>query len=183
MSMMFDHAYRPFQSGQPATAADLNALEVAANGSLPADYKAFLLKRNGGSVRPFAFELEVPGSDFKESVHALDYLYEVKEIHRRSQLKMDAALRNMPPGRLAIGTTVSELTITLNLGDKGRGEVEAWVRDTFNVWGEGANRTVVPLAGSFTTFLGLLRNVPGAYASFWATFGQDGETASRVALP
>ncbi|MBL8481445.1 MAG: SMI1/KNR4 family protein [Rhodocyclaceae bacterium] len=183
MKLSFEHAYRPFQSGQSATAADLRALEAAANGLLPADYKTFLLKANGGSLRPFAFELEVPGSDFKERVHALDYLYEVKEIHRRSQLKMAPALRNIPPGRLAIGTTVSELTITLNLRVQGKDQVEAWVRDTFNVWGEGANRTVVPVADSFSAFLGLLRDLPDAYVSFWAGFGKDGETATRITLP
>ena len=183
MSQTFEHAYRPFQSGQPASAADLDALELACNGVLPEDYKAFLLQFNGGSLRPFAFELEVPGSDFNERVHALDYLYELKEIHRRSQLKMDPALRNIPPGRLAIGTTVSELTLTLNLAGPRPGQVEAWVRDTFNVWGEGANRTIVPVAESFTAFLGLLRALPDAYVSFWAGFGADGETASRVVLP
>ena len=106
--MEFDHACCPFQSGQSITIADLDELEQATNTVFPPDYKAFLLKANGGSLRPFAFELEVPGADFKEKVHSLEYLYEIKEIHRRSQLKMEPALRNIPPGRLAIGSTVSE---------------------------------------------------------------------------
>ena len=183
MPTAFDHAYRPFQSGQPASTDDLAALEQAAHGRLPADYRAFLLRCNGGSLRPFGFELAVPQSDFNEKVHALDYLYELKEVRRRSQLAIDPGLRNIPPGRLAIGTTVSELTITLDITEATHGQVQAWVRDTFNVWGEGANTRVVPLAASFTAFLALLRELPETYVSFWASFGQAGEQATRVTLP
>lgn len=118
--MTFDHACCSFQSGQSITIADLDELEQATNTVLPPDYKAFLLKANGGSLRPFAFEREIPGADFKEKVHSLAYLYEIKEIHRRSQLKMEPALRNIPPGRLAIGSTVSELTITMNLARRAK---------------------------------------------------------------
>lgn len=184
MPLTFDHAFCSFQSGQSVTVADLEELELTANAVLPPDYKAFLLKVNGGSLRPFAFELEIPGSDFKEKVHSLEYLYEIKEIHRRSQFKMEPALRNIPPGRLAIGSTVSELTLTLNLGPSGKGEVEIWVRDTFNVWGEGANRTILPLAATFTAFLGLLRDLPDAYDVWrWAEYGKDGGEVTKVNLP
>ncbi|MBL0350217.1 MAG: SMI1/KNR4 family protein [Elusimicrobia bacterium] len=183
MSYTFDHVYRPFQSGQPAARRDIEALEAAAHCRLPADYKSFLLKCNGGSLRPFAFKLDLPGSDFNESVHALDYFYELKEIHQDGQLETAPNLRNIPPGRLAIATTVSELTITLNMTEGAHGEIEAWVRDTFNVWGEGANRTIVPLAENFTAFLGILHDEPEAYSSFWARFGRDGETARRISLP
>ena len=182
--MTFDHACCSFQSGQSITIADLDELEQATNTVLPPDYKAFLLKANGGSLRPFAFELEVPGADFKEKVHSLEYLYEIKEIHRRSQLKMEPALRNIPPGRLAIGSTVSELTITLNLGPSGQGQVEVWVRDTFNPWGVGTNRIIVPLAASFTDFLGLLRDLPEAYDVWrWAEYGKNGNSVTRLTCP
>lgn len=182
MSLTFDHAYCFFQSGQPITVSDLDALELAAKAVLPKDYKDFLLKVNGGSLRPFAFELDVPGSDFKERVQSLNNLYEVKEIHHRSQLWMDPALRNIPPGRLAIGSTVSELTLTLNLGPTGQGQVEVWVRDTFNLWGEGANRTILPLAASFTDFLGLLRgDMPEAY-DVWRWAGYDKSSGSVTSI-
>ena len=183
MARSFDHAYRPFQSGEATSEAALQALEAEASGRLPADYLGFLLQRNGGSLRPAAFDLVIPDSDFKEKVHALDYLYEVKEIIRRSQLRMEPAHRNIPPGRIAIGTTVSELTLTLDISDARLGKVEAWVRDTFNVWGEGANKTIVPLADSFSDFLGLLYDAPEVYHAFWAGFGQDGERASKLTLP
>lgn len=183
MARSFDHAYRPFQSGEATSEAALQALETEAGGRLPADYLGFLLQRNGGSLRPAAFDLVIPDSDFKEKVHALDYLYEVKEIIRRSQLRMEPAHRNIPPGRIAIGTTVSELTLTLDISDARLGKVEAWVRDTFNVWGEGANKSIVPLADSFSDFLGLLYEAPEVYHAFWAGFGQDGERASKLTLP
>ena len=183
MARSFDHAYRPFQSGEATSEAALQALETEAGGRLPADYIGFLLQRNGGSLRPAAFDLVIPDSDFKEKVHALDYLYEVKEIIRRSQLRMESAHRNIPPGRIAIGTTVSELTLTLDISDARLGKVEAWVRDTFNVWGEGGNKSIVPLADSFSDFLGLLYDAPEDYHAFWAGFGQDGERASKLTLP
>lgn len=183
MSRVFDVAYRPFQSGKLATPADLEALEVSANWHLPADYRSFLLECNGGSLRPFAFKLEIPDSPFAESTHAMDYFYEVKEIHEYSQLKTQSNLRNLPPGRLAIGTTVSELTITLNMTQQANGKVEAWVRDIFNVWGEGANNTVVPLADTFLSFLEMLHDEPATYSSFWANFGKGAETIRRFSLP
>lgn len=183
MASSFDHAYRPFQSGEAANEAALQDLEAEAGARLPADYRGFLQKRNGGSLRPAAFDLVIPEADFKEKVHALDYLYEIKEIVRRSQLRMTPADRNIPPGRIAIGTTVSELTLTLNLTEARLGMVEAWVRDTFNVWGEGANKTIVPLADSFSDFLGLLHESAQVYHAFWAGFGQGGERASRLTLP
>lgn len=182
MGRSFDHAYRPFQSGEAASEAALQALEAEVGKRLPADYRGFLLQCNGGSLRPTAFDLVIPDSDFKETVHALDYLYELKEIIRRSQLRMEPAQRNLPPGRIAIGTTVSELTITLDLSSARFGKVEAWVRDTFNVWGEGANKTIVPLADSFSDFLGLLHEAPEVYHAFWAGFRQDGERASQFTL-
>lgn len=181
MPSTFDHAYRPFQSGQAVTLADIEALEISCNWRLPPDYKSFLLKCNGGSVRPFAFELDIPGFPF-EKIHALNYFYEAREIREHSQLNVQQNLRNIPPGRLAIGTTVSELTVTLNTTEQDSGKVEAWVRDIFNVWGEGANSTIVPLADSFTAFVQLLHDAPEAYSSFWAGFGKNGETARRIEL-
>jgi hypothetical protein len=183
VSFNFDHVYRPFQSGQPATRHDIEALEAAAHGRLPADYKSFLLKCNGGSLRPFAFKLLLPGTDFNESVHALNYFYELKEIRQDGQLETAPNLRNIPPGRLAIATTVSDLTLTVNMTEGAHGKIEAWVRDTFNVWGEGANKTVVPLAENLTAFLGMLHDEPEAYSSFWAGFGRNGETARKILLP
>lgn len=183
MPQTFDHAHRPFQTAQRPKDADLDALERALGAPLPGEYRAFLRDLNGGSLRPFAFELEVPGSAFRERVHALDYLYEVREVTRRSQLGLDPALRNLPPGRAAIGVTVSQLTLTLDLSPGGRGRIEAWVRDTLHLWGEGTNTTVVPLADSFPAFLAMLGPHPEAYAPFWVDFERDGETARRVTLP
>ena len=183
MPRMFEHVYRPFQSGALADAAAVASLETAAGGRLPEDYRSFLLKCNGGSLRPFAFDLQVPHSDFLESVHALNYLYELREINRRSQFGIEPALRNIPPGRIAIGTTDSELAITLNISADRHGQIEAWVRDTFNVWGEGGNTTIVYVAPSFTAFLDLLHDSAEVYSSFWASFGREGEVARKVELP
>jgi hypothetical protein len=183
-SLIFEHAYRPFQSGLPITKVDLEALELAVGVTLPSDYKAFLMKCNGGSLYPFAFELKVPEWNFSsEHVHSLDQLYEIKEIYRRSQFKIDSTLRNIPPGRIAIGSTVSELTITLNVTEKRYGQIEAWVRDINNVWGEGTNRIIVPLAASFTDFLGMLRDLPEAYNGYWAEHSKSGGATTRITLP
>ncbi len=183
MAKSIEHAYRPFQSAKAVSEAELQDLEVESGARLPAAYRGFLLQRNGGSLRPAAFDLVIPDADFKEKVHALDYLYEVKEIIRRSQLRMEPAQRNIPPGRIAIGTTVSELTVTLDLTKACFGKIEAWVRDTFNVWGEGANKTIVPLADSFSDFLGLLHESEDVYHPFWVGFDRDGGRASQLTLP
>lgn len=184
MSLTFSHAYSPFQSGRSASDTELNALELAINAKLPSDYRSFLTMVNGGSLQPFSFELEIPGYQFDEKVHSLEYLYDIREVQRRSQIQMEPSLRNIPPGRLAIGTTVSELTITLNIEPHKAGMVEVWVRDTFNVWNEGANRIVVPLADSFTGFLSLLADLPGAYDVWrWAEYDKDAGAVTRITLP
>jgi hypothetical protein len=183
MSRTFEHAWRPFHSGAAADAAALAALERALGVALPADYRSFLSKCNGGSLRPFAFDLRIPGWTFDETVHAVDYFYEAGEIAQRSQVDLAPARRNIPPGRIAIGDTVSELALTLDVTPARHGSVDVWVFDSFNTWGAGANRIVVPLADSFTAFLHMLHDSPDVYSSFWADFDGEGGKAHLLELP
>lgn len=183
MAQVFQYAKRPFQSDRPLEAAVLADWEQAEGGRLPEDYRHFMLSLNGGSLRPYGFDLVLPDSDFAEPVHALNYWYDWNEVGKRSQWRIEPALRNIPPGRLAIGTTVSELTLTLRLAPEGRGMIEAWVRDTFNVWGEGANTCIVPVAPSFSDFLAMLHDAPGLHHSFWVDLDRRGQVPLSITLP
>jgi len=183
MAGLFSHAWRPFQSGEALAESDLLAWETSAGDRLPGDYRSFMLRFNGGSLRPFAFELGIPDWNFTDKVHALNHLFDWAEVGKRSQWTLEPALRNIPPDRLAIGATTSELTLALSTDPSRFGAIDAWVRDTFNVWGEGGNTRVVPVAPSFTAFLAMLRDSADAYHSFWADFDRGGETARRRVLP
>ena len=183
MAMTFDIARRPFQSATTSPGPDMEAWEQSLGISLPADYREFMLTFNGGSLRPFAFDLSIPDWDFTDKVHALNYLFDWKEVGKRSQWRMEPPLRNIPPDRLAIGSTISELTLTLST-DSGRfGAIDAWLRDTFNVWGEGGNTRVLPVAPSFSAFLAMLHDSADTYHHFWVDFDGDGEIARQVTLP
>jgi hypothetical protein len=48
----------------------------------------------------------------------------------------------------------------------------------------GTNRIIVPLAASFTDFLGLLRDLPEAYDVWrWAEYGKNGNSVTRLTCP
>lgn len=183
MTMVFDYARRPFQSDPVSAGAEIAAWERSCGITLPTDYRSFMIRYNGGSLRPYALDLFVPDSNFDEKVHALDYFYDWNEVDESSEWRIESALRNIPPNRLAIGSTVSDLTITLCIAKQRFGAIEAWVRDTFNVWGEGANTQILPLADSFSGFLAMLHDSAEVYHSFWSGFGDDGEVAQSVTLP
>ena len=183
MTRVFDHSRRPFQPDRALDEAEIAAWEQSAGIKLPGDYRGFMRRCNGGSLRPFAFDLTVPDSDFKETVHALDYLYDWAEVGKRSQWRIEPEFRNIPPGRLAIGATVSQLTVTLRIDEPGFGAIEAWVRDTYNLWGKGANTQILPLADSFGAFLALLHDSAEVYHGFWVDFDRAGQVAQSLVLP
>ena len=175
----------PYQAKGLVEESAIAAWEAHGWRRLPEDYRRFILRTNGGSVRPYTFELSVGDDRIGDHVHALNRFYDWAEVIEEMQEQQPTELRNPPPARLPIGCSCSELVLMLALDEAGYGEVEAWVKDYFNVWGKGGNSTVVRVAPSFSAFLDLLRpdERSETHHPFWARDPRLGVKPALVDLP
>lgn len=185
MAQEFEFARFPYQAPAPLEEATLIDWETASGVRLPADYRAFLLKTNGGALRPNTFDLVLPECPITDNVHAVVRLFDWDEVLEESQEEIEPALRNLPPGYLAIGVTSTELTLLLSILPPNPGTIHAWVSDTMNAWGEAENNVVVPVALTFTAFLDALRldSKGETYQAYWTGHDRKGLVASRLVLP
>jgi len=183
MARVFDQVWQPFQSGTSLNEADLVAWESATGVWLPSDYRSFMLRCNGGVLRPFAFVSPDPTLTMGDAFDVLNYMFEWREVLKRSQVRLDAASRNIPPGRLAIATTGSELTVTLCTDEQRFGAVDLWPTTLLHTWGEAPNTRVVPLAPNFSAFIDLLHDIEGAPHYYWARVDPADPIPQQVMLP
>ena len=119
---------------------------------LPADYRAFMLSYNGGSVYPRLFKDNVPvgilpGTDQVSYVDRISSWKNV-EAHWRG----DIYGAGLPPRHLLIGDTPGALQILMSISGNLTGKVCGWVHST-NTWGTDGNTELYQLADSFNGFL------------------------------
>lgn len=185
MAKMFELLRRSYQAAGGVSEDTVRAWEQGVRSRLPEDYRRFLLMTNGGAIRPYAFDLEIPGWKFSDKVHALSRLYDWDELVEDTQTNIKPELRTVPPNRVAIGCTESELTLMIRLDPPHFGQVDAWQRDLFNTWGEGANTLLVPLAASFNAFMELLHDDPNheTYHGFWENLDASEPAPQRLTWP
>jgi hypothetical protein len=183
VARVFDHVWLSFQSGLPLTEAELTLWEQSRGVQLPPDYRSFMLRCNGGVLRPFAFVSPWPELTMGDPYDVLSSMFDWREVLDRTQEDIDLPLRNVPPDRLAIGHTESELTIMLRLDQEHFGSIEAWPTNVFDAWGDGQNTRVVPLAPTFSAFIEMLHDIDGAPHYYWARVDPGDPIPQQVMLP
>ncbi len=142
-----------------ADASEIEAFERQYGWKLPADYRSFLLKHNGGSpIPPHACLLK--GTD----EHVLvDMLFGIGLQERDLDLRtwMISFGAELPPGHLIIGG-VGGLLFVLRLGVD-QCDVLCWDRmGELDGQAKGASGVWYPIASSFTDFLSSLKPVEEA---------------------
>ena len=132
--------------------ASIKSWEQASGIQLPADYRGFMLKFNGGRVYPRRFYHSVPidrlpGND---RYIQLGLLYSWKTV---LSYQVDLPWKDtVPPKHLVIADTPGEVEILMALGEENFGSVYTWLRSR-NKWGTAENNSVYLIAKSFTLFL------------------------------
>jgi hypothetical protein len=180
MPRSFELVRMPYQDSQLVDEAMVSEWEARRGVRLPEDYRRFILTTNGGAIRPFTFEVSDPRIPAR--LHAVTCLYDWREMLEESQEGVPVHLRNTPPKHLAIGDTESELILMLSLDPSSFGAIVVWPKNLFEAWGDGMNTFVVPLAQSFSGFLGLLGNQGDVYQGYWSSHDAKGRIAKRVVL-
>ncbi len=122
--------------------------------SLPEDYRAFLIRYNGGSPYPRKYKHGIvslaagPYEDQSNETYIDAFLsWEGVESHWRGETYK----KGIPPGYLLIGVTPGEIQILMNI-DSYKGQIVSWYHST-SPWGTGRNTEFYPIANSFTDFL------------------------------
>jgi cell wall assembly regulator SMI1 len=106
----------------PATNDRVVALETRLGAQLPEDYRAFLLRFNGGKPLPAEFRLASgrSGSD----LHTLSALHEGELCNLETKIYLLGP--RIPPGVLPIGTDSFGNAICLVLAGERRGQIWFW---------------------------------------------------------
>lgn len=155
----------PYQDGKLVEEPSISAWEARHGVRLPEDYRSFILRTNGGALRPYTFHAADPR--LVDEYHGLKWLFDWRNVLKKSQETIAPERRNTPPDHLAIGATPSELILMLSLRGDDFGTVVLWPKDLFHTWGEDPNTFVVPLAQSFSALLDALHAREGEYLSYW----------------
>ncbi len=185
MAKEFEFSRLPYQVDSIVENVTLMEWEERRGILLPTDYRSFLLKTNGGALRPNTFDLVLPKKRIVDKVHAVVRLFDWIEVLEESQEEIKQPLRTLPTGYIAIGVTSTELTLLLSISRPNFGTIDVWVSDTMNAWGDAENNVVVPVAQSFTAFLDSLRqdSKGETYQAFWTSHDSKGLVARRLVLP
>lgn len=133
-----------------ATAAAIAKWESDTGLRLPADYRAFMLRCDGGRPYPniFAHTARDPGDFPNPTESYLDPLYRWARV-----VAWSAELGNrLPPRTLAIGADAGLLEILLSLREEDHGAVYSWVRN-WGAWGNEENDYLCPQASTFAGFV------------------------------
>ena len=137
-------------------AAAIEVWEGLESVSLPADYRAFMLRYNGGRIYPRMFRTPaamqvllgpyVATSDvtYVDPIHD----WATVEAHWRGQVYG----QGVPPAHLLIASTPGAIQLLMALAPTNRGEICAWIHST-DAWGTDRNQQIWPLAMGFGEFL------------------------------
>jgi hypothetical protein len=156
----------------------LNNWEQKTGYSLPEDYRAFLLKYNGGVIQPWMFRHNHPEFYEDDREMILDYLYDWKKVLKSSDLvDIPLEVANQPPGYIAIGQDPGVGIIMLSLQPNNFGTVIYWLRMHF-IWGDEPNNVLGFIAPSFTAFLDGLYDDGETEHGYWNML-----TSERQAIP
>ncbi|MRG98460.1 SMI1/KNR4 family protein [Polyangium spumosum] len=141
----------------PTSRAEIAQFETRQKLSLPDEYKAFLLKYNGGMPTPNGFA--IPGWHGQESSLGVFY-----GIHEHPDYSLDGACETyeerVPADLIPIGTDAFGNNVCMGWKGKRRGKVYFWDHeDELDEHGRFRQDygNVYPLANSLTEFLNNLR--------------------------
>ena len=144
--------------GPPITEADIDELEQSLGVELPASYRAFLLRHNGGRPTPE----DVFGDDHSGSV--LNHLFAVKDdedIYSTIAHQRFAFEDRIPPDLLPIGIDAGGNRVCMGITPKNHGKIYLWVMD--DEAGPGRKpwrRNIRLIADDFDEFLATFRAEP-----------------------
>lgn len=141
-----------WQVDQPVDEKTLTTWETQSGYQLPEDYRQFLLKYNGGAVRPWIFRHDHPGIDEDDHEAILDYLHGWRAALKYSELSTARHLATQPPDHLLIGQDPGGGGILMSLGKENHGRIVYWQR-VHLLWGDEPNNVLGFIAPSFTQFL------------------------------
>jgi hypothetical protein len=119
---------------------------------LPADYRTFMLKYNGGRVYPLIFRYEIPLEYYPsdEDITFLDPLYDwtyVEKIYKGEEFA-----EGLPDKMISVGSNPGDLELLLSLDEKTHGQIFCWLHSNIP-WGEEGNNKIWPQAVSFKAFI------------------------------
>ncbi len=141
--------------GPPLTKDDIRTFETEAGVLLPASYKAFLLKYDGGQPSPDAFPIEgMP----KNPYGIIQMIFGIRSDLECYQLKWnyDIFRQDTPRNLFPIGCTPSDDSICLSLSGQDAGSVLFW--DYYAPHSPSTYDNVYKIANSFDAFIqGLFR--------------------------
>jgi SMI1-KNR4 cell-wall len=150
-----EHLIRPltqdWNSGKNP-AADIGRWEKDNSVKLPADYRNFMLKYNGGRVYPLIFKYAIP-MDFYPSDDGttfVDPLYDWAYVEKI--FNGDEFGEGLPDKVISIGSNPGDLEILLSLDEKIHGQIFCWLHSDIP-WGEEGNDKIWLQAPSFSAFM------------------------------
>jgi len=162
---MSNVTFTKFRTGSKLTPACIKALETQLGRKLPKDYRAFLLKYNGGSPDKAHFYVRTTGYPTW-----VDYFHSVDEHLAEPSPQADPETISfkhhafgdvVPEDCLIIGMVCTYDLLLLRLGGKRRGHVALKVIEPNEYlvgnWGKHKERGVYGIAKSFTEFLEMLK--------------------------
>lgn len=146
-------------SKPPLSPADIQQAELALNVQLPASYRAFLLRFNGGRTEPSGLRIgwredQVCGEDWRTS--SLSWLYSIGSERTSNLVRSNTATfeGRLPAGTLTIGTDSGGNQILLGVAAPVQGQVLFWVKDHEVEDGETPGfENVGVIAASFEDFI------------------------------
>jgi SMI1 / KNR4 family (SUKH-1) len=148
----------------------LVAFERALGTTLPAVYRAFLIRFDGGRPYPNTFQptLACAGSVLSSTECYVDAFYSLAEVEAYTRGEVYG--QGQPPGMLSIGGDSGGLELLLSLRPQDIGTIHMWMGSTF-LWGtdgndEGALHFQAP---DFPAFVSGLTDPDGSGHGHWAT--------------
>lgn len=114
-------------SGPPIGEDDIRALEKLLGQKLPAQYRTFLLRQNGGSPQPQEAFCGYGDKD-KGSVLGIFYAVVHEDYGCRIEYGLGAFEKRIPSDLLPIGAAAFGDQVCIGLSGKGRGKIFLWMR-------------------------------------------------------
>lgn len=137
--------------------ASIEAWEGASGIALPSDYRAFMLRYDGGRVYPLIFDYTIPldrypTTDPRPATY-LDPLYQWKMVE--DIWNGGIFSHRNPPGMLVIGCNPGGMEVLLSVQAPHFGQIFTWLH-TLSPWGDPQNDTCWHQADSFSAFMASL---------------------------
>lgn len=149
--------------------ADLMRWEGEVGLKLPAEYREFMLRYNGGRVHPRMFihtiPIEaIPSASNKTYVNVI-YRWRIVESH----WKGTTYGMGVPPQHIVFGGTPGAIQLLMSLNPNDYGKIFAWVHST-NIWGTDNNDRAYFQSDGFHSFLrSLFDDEDGSDYKSWRT--------------